>query len=277
MSILFVAGVSAFTAGLAASTRLIVNDVFVAENTEAAVQVAIIVVGVSLGKSIFHYANTVTQILLIRSVSIEMQKRVFARMLKNDIAYFVSGHAPDLMAKIRLYGVAAGTAFVTMTNRLLTETITMLGLFGVMLYQDAWMTLLCMLILPLILGLVSFLSRKIRAVASEEATLSGEYFSIGSEAFAGIKTVKSYGLEQKSIDRFDSSVDRLENRIFSIARVSAATVPIMEFLGGLVIGAFVVYAAWQTITHGKTPGEFTAFITAFLMAYQPAEKVSTSA
>ena len=52
MSILFVAGVSAFTAGLAASTRLIVNDVFVAENTEAAVQVAIIVVGVSLGKSI---------------------------------------------------------------------------------------------------------------------------------------------------------------------------------------------------------------------------------
>ena len=274
VSILFVAGVSAFTAGLAASTRLIVNDVFVAENTEAAVQVAIIVVGVSLGKSIFHYANTVTQILLIRSVSIEMQKRVFARMLKNDIAYFVSGHAPDLMAKIRLYGVAAGTAFVTMTNRLLTETITMLGLFGVMLYQDAWMTLLCMLILPLILGLVSFLSRKIRAVASEEATLSGEYFSIGSEAFAGIKTVKSYGLEQKSIDRFDSSVDRLENRIFSIARVSAATVPIMEFLGGLVIGAFVVYAAWQTITHGKTPGEFTAFITAFLMAYQPAEKVS---
>ena len=176
MSILFVAGVSAFTAGLAASTRLIVNDVFVAANAEAAVQVAIIVVGVSLGKSIFQYANTVTQILLIRSVSIEMQKRVFARMLKNDIPYFVSGHAPDLMAKIRLYGVAAGTAFVTMTNRLLTEAITMLGLFGVMLYQDAWMTLLCMLILPLILGLVSFLSRKIRAVASEEATLSVNIF-----------------------------------------------------------------------------------------------------
>ena len=274
LSIFFLIGVSVFTAGLAASTRLIVNDVFVAENTDAAVRVALIVIGVSLGKSVFQYANTVAQILLTRSVSVEMQKRVFSRMLHNDVAYFVGGHASDLMAKIRLYGTAAGTAFVTMTNRLLTETLTMLALFGVMLYQDAWMTLFCMLILPLILGLVSFLSRKIRAVASEEATLSGEYFSIGSEAFAGIKTVKSYGLEQKSIDRFDASVDRLENRIFSIARVSSATVPIMEFLGGLVIGAFVVYAAWQTITHGKTPGEFTAFITAFLMAYQPAEKVS---
>jgi ABC-type multidrug transport system fused ATPase/permease subunit len=41
-----------------------------------------------------------------------------------------------------------------------------------------------------------------------------------------------------------------------------------------VIGSFVVYAAWQTISNGKTPGEFTAFITAFLMAYQPAERIS---
>jgi ABC-type multidrug transport system fused ATPase/permease subunit len=48
----------------------------------------------------------------------------------------------------------------------------------------------------------------------------------------------------------------------------------MEFLGGLVLGVFVIYAAWQTINYGKTPGEFTAFITAFLLAYQPAAKIS---
>ena len=143
LSIFFLLGVSVFTAGLAASTRLIVNDVFVAENTDAAVRVALIVIGVSLGKSIFQYANTLTQILMTRSVSVEMQKRVFAKMLRNDVAYFVGGHASDLMAKIRLYGTAAGTAFVTMTNRLLTETLTMLALFGVMLYQDAWMTMFC--------------------------------------------------------------------------------------------------------------------------------------
>ena len=53
LSILFLIGVSVFTAGLAASTRL-VNDVFVAENTNAAVYVALIVIGVSLGKSVLN-------------------------------------------------------------------------------------------------------------------------------------------------------------------------------------------------------------------------------
>jgi ABC-type multidrug transport system fused ATPase/permease subunit len=273
-SILFLIGVSIFTAALAASTRLIVNDVFVAEDADAAIRVAGIVVIVAFCKALFQYANTVSQIMLTRSVSVSIQKRLYSRVIHNDVAGFIGIHANDLMAKIRLYGVSAGNAFVIITNRMLTEALTMIGLFGVMFYQDVWMTLLCTLILPLIFGLVSYLSRKVRSISAEEATLSGRYFAIGSEALSGIKTVKSYSLEQKSIQRFNSAVDQLENRIFSIVRISSVTGPLMEFLGGLVIGTFVVYAAWQTITNGKTPGEFTAFITAFLMAYEPAKKIS---
>ena len=273
-SILFLIGVSIFTAALAASTRLIVNDVFVAEDADAAIRVAGIVVMVAFCKAVFQYANTVSQIMMTRSVSVSIQKRLYSRVIYNDVADFIGMHANDLMAKIRLYGVSAGNAFVIITNRMLTEALTMIALFGVMFYQDVWMTLLCTLILPLIFGLVSYLSRKVRSISAEEATLSGRYFAIGSEALSGIKTVKSYSLEQKSIQRFNSAVDQLENRIFSIVRISSITGPIMEFLGGLVIGGFVVYAAWQTITNGKTPGEFTAFITAFLMAYEPAKKIS---
>ena len=273
-SILFLIGVSIFTAALAASTRLIVNDVFVAEDADAAIRVAGIVVIVAFCKALFQYANTVSQIMLTRAVSVSIQKRLYSRVIHNDVADFIGMHANDLMAKIRLYGVSAGNAFVIITNRMLTEALTMVALFGVMFYQDVWMTLLCTLILPLIFGLVSYLSRKVRSISAEEATLSGRYFAIGSEALSGIKTVKSYSLEQKSIQRFNSAVDQLENRIFSIVRISSVTGPLMEFLGGLVIGTFVVYAAWQTITNGKTPGEFTAFITAFLMAYEPAKKIS---
>ena len=273
-SIFFLIGVSIFTAALAASTRLIVNDVFVAEDADAAIRVAGIVVIVAFCKALFQYANTVSQIMLTRSVSVSIQKRLYSRVIHNDVADFIGMHANDLMAKIRLYGVSAGNAFVIITNRILTESLTMVALFGVMFYQDVWMTLLCTLILPLIFGLVSYLSRKVRSISAEEATLSGRYFAIGSEALSGIKTVKSYSLEQKSIQRFNSAVDQLENRIFSIVRISSVTGPLMEFLGGLVIGTFVVYAAWQTITNGKTPGEFTAFITAFLMAYEPAKKIS---
>ena len=267
-------GVSVFTAALAYTTKLIVNDVFVAKDAGAAIEVAIIVIFVSFSKSLFHYGNAVLQTVLNRSISSFYQKEAFQKTLRREISFFNGKHASDHMAQIRLYGMAAGQAVTAICSRFLTEVLTLVALFVVMFLQDALMTLYSIVIIPIIFGLVSFLSRKIRKVAKEETDLSGHYFAAGSEALAGVRTVKSYNLERKSIEKFNSSVDALEDRIFGISKVTAATHPIMEFLGGLVLGVFVIYAAWQTITYGKTPGEFTAFITAFLLAYQPASKIS---
>ena len=273
-SILCMIGVSVFTAALAYTTKLIVNDVFVAKDAGAAIEVAIIVIFVSFSKSLFHYGNAVLQTVLNRSISSFYQKEAFQKTLRREISFFNGKHASDHMAQIRLYGMAAGQAVTAICSRFLTEVLTLVALFVVMFLQDALMTLYSIVIIPIIFGLVSFLSRKIRKVAKEETDLSGHYFAAGSEALAGVRTVKSYNLERKSIEKFNSSVDALEDRIFGISKVTAATHPIMEFLGGLVLGVFVIYAAWQTITYGKTPGEFTAFITAFLLAYQPASKIS---
>ena len=273
-SILCMVGVSVFTAALAYTTKLIVNDVFVAKDAGAAIEVAIIVIFVSFSKSLFHYGNAVLQMVLNRSISSFYQKEAFQKTLRREISFFNGKHASDHMAQIRLYGMAAGQAVTAICSRFLTEVLTLVALFVVMFLQDTLMTLYSIVIIPIIFGLVSFLSRKIRKVAKEETDLSGHYFAAGSEALAGVRTVKSYNLERKSIEKFNSSVDALEDRIFGISKVTAATHPIMEFLGGLVLGVFVIYAAWQTIAYGKTPGEFTAFITAFLLAYQPASKIS---
>lgn len=274
VSLVCMIGVAIFTGALAYTTRLIVNDVFVSDNTSAAFGVAGLVVFVAFFKSIFQYGNSVIMTVFLRSVSVSYQKQLFDKLIHDDVRQFSGQHASNQMSQLRLFGTAAGSGVINITNKLLTDTLTLLALFGVMVMQDPWMTLGCLVIIPMIFSLVSSLSKRIRAAADEEADLTGAFFEVGVEAFDGIKTVKSYQLETRTSTRFNAAIERLEERLFGIAKVTAATVPIMEFLGGLVIGSFVVYAAWQTISNGKTPGEFTAFITAFLMAYQPAERIS---
>lgn len=66
-----------------------------------------------------------------------------------------------------------------------------------------------------------------------------------------------------------------ENRQNSINRISAVASPLFDVIGGLIIGSFVFYAGWQTLANDKTPGEFMAFITAFLLAFEPARRLGT--
>ena len=274
LSLVCIIGVAAFTAALAYSTKLIVNDIFVAGDANAAYKVAGLVVFVALFKSLFAYANGIVSVVFTRSVSAAYQKMVFEKVLHKDMWHFMGQHAAGQMARIKIFGSASGKVVVNIANKLPTELATLIALLVVMFLQDPIMTMACSILFPLIFWLVSTLTKRIRALASAEAEMEGAYFAVGAESFDGIKTVKTYGLEKKIIKRFNGSIDVLEDRILSIAKLTNATVPLMEFLGGLVLGSFVVYAAWQTITYGKTPGEFTAFITAFLMAYQPAQRVT---
>ncbi len=274
VSLLCMVGVAGFTAAFAWSTKLIVNDVFVAGDAVAAYGIAALVVGLAFAKAGSDYANSIVGVIFARSVSASYQKQVFAAFLDKDVWHFLGTPGAKHMADVRLYGQACGKVVVGLANRLLTDGLTVLALLAVMVWQDPVMSLVSLILFPVIFVLISTLSRRIKSVARIEKDLTGTLQALGTEAFDGVRTIKSYRLEEKSKRRFDAAVDALEERILSIAKATSATMPAMEVLGGLVLGAFVVYAAWQTITEGQSPGEFTAFITAFLLAYQPAERVS---
>ncbi|MGJ8622153.1 MAG: ABC transporter ATP-binding protein [Yoonia sp.] len=274
LSLVCMLGVAGSTAGLAYSTRLIVNDVFVAEDTNFAIYVAILVIAISIAKSVFTYANGIISVVFSRSISASYQKALYQAVLMKNMWHFIGKHSANQMAQIKRFGSASGGVVVSLVNKLLTETLTLIALIVVMILQDPIMTLVCGLLFPVVIFLVGNLTRRVRKIAQAEAEMEGAYFAIGAEAFDGIKTVRTYGLEGKIVKNFNAAIDTLEDRMLSIARITNATGPIMDVIGGLIIGSFVLYAAWQTITNDKTPGEFTAFITAFLLAYQPAERIS---
>jgi ABC-type multidrug transport system fused ATPase/permease subunit len=274
LNVVFMVGVSVFTGLLAWSTKRIVNDVFVSENVSEAWIVAALVIGISVAKSFFQYGNAVIQTVMNRQIAAQNQRKLFENILYRDVDFFAGLHPAKHMQRVMMFGKSCGSVVVSIGNKLVTDILTLLALVVVMVRQDATMSLICLILFPLIFFMVGRLIKSVRKHSKHETELLQALASTGVESIEGIRTVKSYSLEEKSAARFGRVVEDLEKRVVRIAKATNATVPLMELLGGIVIGLFVMYASWQTITNGKTPGEFTAFITAFLLAYQPAERVS---
>ncbi len=269
-----VVGVSGFTAALAYSTKLIVNDVFVDGQASGAWKVALLIVFVSTMRSIFQYLNSIAGLRFSRSISSEYKRKIFASLIDGD-ARALSDRSPAVhAARLKLLSGSASNVVVNLTNKFTTDALTLIALVGVMVFQDPLMSLMGVVLFPTIFLLVGRLTSAIRGLSQSDIELEGGIASIGAEAVEGIKTVKSYGLEEKVKARFLDAVENVEKRQLRIGKIASLTLPLMETIGGLVIASFVIYASWQTQTNDKTPGEFTAFITAFLLAYQPAERIS---
>jgi ATP-binding cassette, subfamily B, bacterial MsbA len=86
--------------------------------------------------------------------------------------------------------------------------------------------------------------------------------------------VKAFTLEEVMRARLDSSVEAVQYESIKLARVANRSSPLMETLGGVAISIAIIYCGYRVIVEGSNPGEFFAFITAFLLAYEPAKRLA---
>jgi ATP-binding cassette subfamily B protein len=74
--------------------------------------------------------------------------------------------------------------------------------------------------------------------------------------------------------RMHRAVSDVERRANSIATLEAGTSPIMETLAGLAIALVIMLSGMLVVQGGQTPGSIMAFITALLLAYEPAKRLA---
>jgi ATP-binding cassette subfamily B protein len=183
-------------------------------------------------------------------------------------------HSSKIITRINVKAQSASQLLNLVTTSLARDLLTLLGLVAVMVYQDPLLSVLAALVGPVVILGTQQIVRRLRKLADAEMQGVAEVIAAVQETCQGIRTVKAFNLEPEMRARLGRAVADVETRSNAIARIGRLTSPLMESLGGVVIASMVVYSGWQTVNHGKTPGEFMAFVTAFLLAYEPAKRLA---
>ncbi len=266
--------VAGSTAGLAGCMRVAVNDVFVHRDLAAMWIVAAGIVVLSIIKGLADYGQGVVMTRIGNRVTATFQRRLFDRLLDSQLGFFTKLHSSKLITRINMKAQAASRLLEVVTTSLARDLLTLLGLAAVMVYQDPVLSLIAGLMGPIVVLGTQQIVRRLRALADAELEGIAGVIAAVQETCQGIRTVKAFNLEPEMRARLGRAVADVETRGNAIARIGRLTSPLMESLGGVVIAGMVVYSGWQTVIHGKTPGEFMAFITAFLLAYEPAKRLA---
>jgi ATP-binding cassette subfamily B protein len=94
------------------------------------------------------------------------------------------------------------------------------------------------------------------------------------ETIQGIKVVKAFTMEERLRQRMHQSIAQVEAASNKLATLSNRNSPVMEALGGLSIALILFYGGYRVLKLGEAPGSFISFIAAFLLAYEPAKRLS---
>jgi ATP-binding cassette, subfamily B, bacterial MsbA len=266
--------VAVTTAASAWIMRDIVNEMIISKDLQKVLSIAAMVFFIFTIKGAAAYMQAYYMSKAGNRIIAEKQQELYSHILAQDATYFQKHQSSDLLTRITYNAQAARNVVEILVASFVRDSLTLIGLVAVMVIQQPFLALGALAFGPIALFGVRILVKKARHYMKLELSSLGQLMHIVQETTRGIRVVKSFALEPMLKGRMDKAVRDIEKQSNRMARLEAATSPIMETLAGIAIAGMLALSGVLVLRYGQTPGELMSFITALLLAYEPAKRLA---
>ncbi len=252
------------TAGITLSigqgVRLLIDDGFVAQSTDALRQAVFVILGLSL----FMAAGTFTRFYLVswlgERVSADLRKAVFNHIITLHPSFFETNRSGEIMSRLTTDTTLLQTIIGSSFSMALRSTLTFVGALILLLITNLKLSLIVLFCVPLVLLPILLYGRRVRKLSKKSQDSIADVGSYAGEIIQHIKTVQSYTREQHEQSAFETEVETAFNiakrRVWQRAFL-IATVILMVF--GAITG--LLWIGGNDMLSGKmSGGELGAFI-----------------
>ena len=262
---------TAIMAGLTAVYPVVIQralSMFEAHDSRILYQIPALVVAITTAKAAAQYGQTVMVQQLVLVVIRELQNRMFAQLVRADLARLEREAPAALAARFTTDAATIREALIRAVNAV-GDVVTVVGLVGTMFYLDWEFSLVAACLYPLAALPIQRVGKRVRRASGGMQERMGETATLLHESFAQARTVRAYRLEEAESARAGLMFQSLYQSLVRMNRSRARVDPFLEVLGGAAVAAVLGFAGWRAAHGGATLGNFTGFVAALLLASRP--------
>ncbi len=236
--------------------------------------VAVAIVEVYLFKGLCDYLGNFLINYAGFSAITDLRQRVFDCVLHQDAHFFETTSTGHLMSSILNDVDKIQVAISHMLADWLRQVFTLLALLLVVIQTDWKLAIVSLTVLPFVLVPTARLGKRIRRTSRRAQDQTADLNQILQETISGHQVVKTFGAEEFESNRFRAAARHLKNSSLRYVAQQAVASPLIEFFGALTIVGLLTYARLEIKAGQMTTGEFTSFVIALLMLYEPVKRLT---
>ena len=220
-----------------------------------------------------YFGNYLVNWVGINAIT-DVRQSVYDKLLQHDAAFFESQSTGRIMSSVMSDIEKIQVATSSMLADWLRQSFSVIALLYVVMHRDWRLALVSLTVLPIVLVPTVRIGRRIRRTTRRAQDNAAELNEILQETIVGQQVVKAFGTERHESQRFRQAAWRLRNANLRYVAQQAISSPLIEFFGALTIVGLLTYARTQIKAGELTTGEFTSFVIALLMLYEPVKRLT---
>lgn len=252
----------------------VVDDIFYREQFDLVPLICAAMVGIFVVRGLATYGQAVVLAQIGNNLVARYQKRIFDHLMKLGLDFYTEQRSGRLAAQINENVLGVRDLLGMTLKSIAGDLVLLIALLISMVVLDPLLSMIALLIGPPLIFAVNKIMRRLRRVARQAVEVNARLVGAMQESTQGIAVVKAFTMEEQLSHKMAALIDEAEQRANKIARVSERVTPISEILAGFAIAGVIGYAAYRAAETGAPPGSVFGFITALLLAYDPARKLA---
>ena len=236
--------------------------------------VAFAILMVFATKGICDYAGNYLVNYVGFSAVTDLRQRVFDKVLRQSARFFEQNNTSAMMSAIMLDLEKIQVATSHILADMLRQGFTAVALLFVILQNDWRLSLVSLTVLPGVLIPTARIGRRIRRSTRRAQDDAAGVSRILHETLTGYQVVKSFTMEDVESSRFQEAANSLKKSNLRYVAQQALASPIIEIFGAITIVLLLAYARSRIVEHTMSAGEFTSFVIALLMLYEPVKRLT---
>ncbi|MFK5937571.1 MAG: ABC transporter ATP-binding protein [Sulfurimonas sp.] len=261
------------TAATAHIMKPLMDDMFIKQDKEMLYLIPAALVAIFVTKAIGKYIQTIFMEKIGQSIVTRFREILLRKMIEMDMSFLYVNRSGELISRVT-NDIGRIQFFVSnMLPDMFRDVITMFALVGYIIYLNPLLTFYTLIVVPLVVFPLIKIAKRLKKYSHRSQDKNADLVTRLTEVFNNCEIIKANATENYEMNRFSVENWNFFKINMKTIYVGALVSPLMEIIAVSGMAA-VIYIGGKEVFEGKmTVGEFTAFLTAVGLVFEPIRKI----
>jgi subfamily B ATP-binding cassette protein MsbA len=263
------------TAGTAHIMQPIMDNMFIKKDPQMLIFIPLLLIGIYVLKSLGRYLQSVYTNYIGLHIISRLREDLLEKIMHMDMQFLYVNRSGELISRIT-NDLARVQYFVSsMLPELIRESITVVALVGYVIWLNPVLAFWSLIVMPVIIVPLISITKRLKKLSHRSQEKNADVMTRLTEVFNNSEIIKANATENYELARFKQDNEYFFNINMKSTYTNELVSPLMEIIAAIGLAA-VIYVGGREVYAGKmSVGEFTAFLTAVGLVFQPLRRVSS--
>lgn len=237
-------------------------------------QILLITLGLYVVSALCSFIQGMIMTGISQKTTYRLRKDITEKVNRMPMDYFDTKPVGEVLSRVTNDVDTLGQSLNQSATQLITSVTTLIGVLVMMLSISPLMTVVALLILPISVGLISFVMKHSQKYFSGQQEYLGNVNGQVEEVYSGHNVIKALNKEDDVIREFDRTNDKLYESAWKSQFFSGMMMPVMQFVGNLGYVGVAILGGFLAIKKTIEVGDIQSFIQYVRNFTQPIQQVA---